>query len=110
MSIVFKNRVSLFDRLKYVWCFVHQIDLLGQDFYTKVAPGCMSCLESFEVFLRKKHHIKVVEHILKVATALKELKVNLYPMIIQHERAVYQRLLDFPRSSPICQVKVVHLY
>ncbi|KNA08447.1 hypothetical protein SOVF_162580 [Spinacia oleracea] len=86
------------------------IDLLGQDFYTKVAPGCMSCLESFEVFLRKKHHIKVVEHILKVATALKELKVNLYPMIIQHERAVYQRLLDFPRSSPICQVKVVHLY
>lgn len=88
---------------------IEEVDCVGENFYSKVAPGCMSSLEHVEIFLDKRHHIRLAEYILKVSTALKKMTIYLHPTTIKRGRAVYQSLLNLPRSSPICQVKVVHL-
>ncbi|XP_021743603.1 F-box/LRR-repeat protein 13-like [Chenopodium quinoa] len=72
--------------------------------------GCASGLEHVTVSLDNECQVDFVAYILKAATTLKEMTINLCcPNIYDYERAILQELLTFPRSSPFCRIEVVFL-
>ncbi|XP_021758405.1 F-box/FBD/LRR-repeat protein At1g78750-like [Chenopodium quinoa] len=79
-------------------------------FDPKFAPEHLPCLESVEIcsFCGNPEELDIVAYFLKAATALKKMKIIFDCCISEVTTllSVFQELLDIPRSSAVCQIKI----
>uniref|UniRef100_A0A803LKE0 F-box domain-containing protein n=3 Tax=Chenopodium quinoa TaxID=63459 RepID=A0A803LKE0_CHEQI len=89
--------------LKYFDC--------GDRFDPEFAPKHLPCLETVEIcgFIGLVKELDTAEYFLKAASALKEMKINFHRCATDSDvTSFYQGLLDLPRSSAVCRVKITN--